>query len=168
MVKVKTEAAYVRKAVELKVARAAVAVARRELKRLEREEARLWSILFYSRRAVKVNIKSKKMLPKYSDEELAQLAAGVGLTLEQLKAVHQAAHQTYQYIGADLAEANGGKGMDRESLVEVVLDASYMEMACGRQLTPEIKDWLRTKASKYPLTAVYGAVAAGFPYPSYE
>src|SRR5579864_6550799 len=96
-------------------------------------------------KAFPINIKSKKMLPKFTDEQLTFLAGRVGLTLEQLKVIHSAAHQTYQQIGYDLAEANGGKGIKRADLVEVVLDASYIEMNAGRLLTPELKAWLSSK-----------------------
>jgi hypothetical protein len=113
-----------------------------------------------------VNLKSRKMLPQYTDLQLTTLAERVGLSLAELKLLHRAAHDTYQAIGYDLSEANGGKGIDRESLVEVVLDASYMEMY-GR-LTPEIKEWLKKKASTYNLSWVYAAVGAGFPFAKYE
>lgn len=121
---------------------------------------------------VKVNLKSRQMLPRYTAEELTVLAGRVGLTLEQLKAIHDLANATYQYIGFDLAEANGGKAMKRADLVEVVLDANYMETADSqggpKRLTPELREWLSTKASKFPLAHVYEAVGAAFPYPEYE
>ena len=123
---------------------------------------------------VKVNLKSRKPLPKYTDEELTFLAVRVGLTLEQLKVVQAAAYATYQYIGSDLAEANGGKLMKRADMVEVVLDANYIEAAddqrglAGRKLTPELREWLNTKASKFNLDYVYQAVGAAFSFPDYE
>jgi hypothetical protein len=122
-------------------------------------------------KVVKVNLKSRSMLPKYSDAELTGLAERVGLTLEQLKEIHRAAHATYQAIGADLAECNEGRGMKRADLVEVVLDASYMESFGWYPATAipaELKEWLRTKSMQFPLDQVYQAVGAGFLYPGYE
>jgi len=116
----------------------------------------------------KFSINSRKMLPKFSDEELTALAERVGLTLEQLKLVHRAAHATYQAIGYDLAECNGGKSIKRADLVEVVLDANYMVCNAGQMLTPAIREWLESKAATYKLEDVYAAVAADFPFPAYE
>jgi len=119
----------------------------------------------------KVNLKSRDMLPKYSDEELGLLAGRVGLTLEQLKTVGEMANRTYQAIGYDLAQANDGNQMKREEIVEVVLDCNYMEEhgRYGRTpLDPVIKEWLHGKW-KYNLNHVYQAVAAvAFPYYLYE
>lgn len=117
---------------------------------------------------VTVNINSRKMLPKFTDEELTQIAERVGLTLDQLKEVHRLAYQTYNYISADLAELNDGKPMKRYVVVECVLDASRIQTTCQRELTSEIKDWLDNRSMKFPLDDVYAAVAAGFPYPLYE
>lgn len=127
-------------------------------------------------KTVKVNLKSRQMLPQYTDEQLTWLAERVGLTLAQLKRLHGAAWATYQAIGYDLAQANEGKTMKREDLVEVVLDASYMETYGNLQVrhgrdglpAPELVAWLKTKASKYKLEHVYEAVGAGFPFAEYE
>ena len=83
---------------------------------------------------VKVNLKSRKMLPKYTDEELTFLAERVGLTLDQLKKIHSAGQQrTYQYIGSDLAEANGGKLMKRADMVAgVETDETFISRSGGR------------------------------------
>ncbi len=122
----------------------------------------------------KVPIKSKKMLPRYSSEELALLAKRVGLNLEQLKQIHAAANATYQAIGHDLQQCRAecgepGASMSREETVEVVLDANYIEQYGGPAMnTPEMKEWLRTKATKYKLEHVYEAVAAAFPFSEYE
>jgi hypothetical protein len=113
---------------------------------------------------LKVPIKSRKQLPRYSDVELTILAERVGLTLPLLKELHRAGHATYEAIGYDLAALNEGKGMKREELVEVVLDASYIEMYGGP--SPELKTWLHS--TKNSLEDVYGAMAAGFPYALYE
>ena len=114
----------------------------------------------------KVNIKSRGMLPRYSDEELTMLAERVGLTLPLLKELHSAGHNTYQSIGYDLAECRGGGFAKREEIVEVVLDANYIDMY-GRP-SPTLKAWLNTRAGKYKLEHVYQAMAAGFPYFQYE
>lgn len=111
----------------------------------------------------KVNLKSRSMLPQFSEAELTVLAERVGLTLEQLKLLHDLAHATYQQLGYDLQGPH-----KREDLVEVILDADYIEMNSGRRLTPELRAWLRSKASNYKLDWVYEAVGAGFPFPQYE
>lgn len=119
-------------------------------------------------KAPKVNIKSRSMLPKYSDEELTALAERIGLTLEQLKEYHDAVNRTYHAIGHDLAEARGGGSMKRAEFVEVVLDADHI-LSYG-QLSQELKTWYagRWKSPKFKLDHYYEAVAAGFPYPEYE
>lgn len=119
----------------------------------------------------KVNLRSREMLPKYSDEELTILAERVGLKLDQLKKVQALSYQVYGYIGADLAEANEGKPMKRYDLVEVVLDANRIESFAehnGGKLDPELRDWLGTRSMNYDLEDVYAAVGAAFTYPSYE
>lgn len=114
----------------------------------------------------KVNIKSRAMLPKYSDEELTALAERIGLTLPLLKELHACGHAVYQYIGYDLAEANGGKCMRRAALVEIVLDASYIET--NTKPSPALAEWLKGKSLKHKLGWIYEAMAAGFPYAEYE
>lgn len=115
-----------------------------------------------------VNLNSRKMLPTYTDGQLTVLAARVGLTLDQLKQLHRFAQQTYQYIGADLAACSDSKrGIKRAVLVEVLLDADHITMAC-RNLPEELKRWLRVKSTQYPLDDIYAAVGAGFPYALYE
>ncbi len=119
--------------------------------------------------AVKVNIGSKSTLPKYSDEELTILADRAGLTLPLLKELHSAGHATYQAIGHDLAECRDrGVLASREEIVEVILDASYMEMYAAP--SPELRLWLRDKSvgGKCKLEDIYAAMAAGFPYSEYE
>lgn len=113
-------------------------------------------------KVVKVNLKSRAILPRYSDDELTGLAERVGLTLAQLKKLHGLAQATYQYIGHDLG---GGK---REMIVEVVLDANYLEMANHGRVPADILDWLRNKAHTFNLDHVYQAVGANFPFPTYE
>ena len=113
----------------------------------------------------KVNIRSRKMLPRYTDEELTALAARVGLTLAQLKTIQIEAHKVYQEIGADLAEANGGKSMRRADVVEVVLDAGRVEQGI---VDPALRRWFQQERFLYSLDRFYEAVAAGFPYPLYE
>lgn len=122
---------------------------------------------------VLVPYKAKTMLPKYSDEELTEIAATVGLSLVQLKDVQRAAYATYCAIGHDLAECNGGKAMSREVVVETSLDANYINMygwRSGGVTGPpaEIEVWLREKVSTYALEVVYAAVATAFPFPRYE
>jgi hypothetical protein len=116
----------------------------------------------------KVNIKSRSMLPKYTDEELTLLAQRIGLTLEQLKEFHEAVNRTYHAIGYDLQEARGGGDMKRAEFIEVVLDADHV-LAYG-ELSPELKEWYsnRWKNVRFNLNYYYEAVAAGFPYPTYE
>jgi hypothetical protein len=122
-----------------------------------------------AKKVVKVNLKSKQMLPQYSDEDLTGLAERIGLTLELLKLLYRCAHATYQYIGADLANLEGNeRGMSRECLVEVVLDANYMDQAAKHILTPELKKWKEKGYSQYTLDWVYEAVGAGFPFAMYE
>lgn len=127
-------------------------------------------------KSFKVPVSSRKMLPAYTDEQKTFLASRIGLTLEQLKRLQEAAHATYGAIGADLAEANGGKAIKRADLVEVVQDANHMEhfgLRGGwsentRRLNQELLAWIKTERQKYKLEHVYEAVAAGFPYPAYE
>lgn len=103
------------------------------------------------------------MLPEYSDEEMSALAQRIGLTLEQLRNLHKAAHATYQTIGGDF-----GGNLKREVLVEAVMDANYMEAFGSHYLTPELIQWINRVASTYELDWVYEAMGAGFRYPMYE
>ena len=118
---------------------------------------------------VDVPIKSRTRLPSYTDEQLEWLAKRVGLTLEQLKHIHRLAHATYQDIGGDAVEANDGKSLTREAVVEMVLDASYMHHThLWKDTSEEIKQWLDRKSMTYEYDWVLAAVAAGFPYALYE
>lgn len=42
-----------------------------------------------------------------------------------------ALNQTWQSIAYDILEANGGENMKRDEVIEVVLDANYLEMYGG-------------------------------------
>ena len=112
-----------------------------------------------------VNIKSRKMLPTITDDQMAILATRVGLELTTLKEIQNAAHRLYQEIGYDLAELNEGKPTKREDLVEVLLDAGRLERLCS--LSEPAKTWLHSSYN-LPLNDVYTAVGAAFPYPLYE
>lgn len=114
------------------------------------------------------NIKSRSMLPQFSDADLETIGKKYGLTLEQLKNLHRCAYDTYQYIGADLHQVNDGKPMRREDLVEVVLDANHMETFNKRKLLPEVKAWCDSAAEKYGLNTMYSIVAIAFPFALYE
>lgn len=107
-----------------------------------------------------VNIKSPKMLPKLSDTQLDTLALRIGLTLDQLKRLQEAAHQTYQEIGADLE----GGPHKREDIIEIVLDAGRLRHAIR---DPELLKAYQ-QLNTHPLDHVYEAFAAGFPYARYE
>ncbi len=122
---------------------------------------------------VKVNIRSRQMLPKFTDEQLTAIAGRVGLSLEQLNVLHCMANATYQAIGADLAQVNNGKCIKRRDLIEIVMDASHIEsFGISKYIKgsedPAIKDWLRNRSMEFKLDDVYAAIGVGFPYPEYE
>jgi len=67
---------------------------------------------------------------------LVQTANGVKLeapppaptfTKEETEAIQGAASATWSYIGYDMLEANEGKALPRSHVIEVVLDANYMD-----------------------------------------
>lgn len=119
-------------------------------------------------KTVKVIIKSRSVLPPFSDEELTTLATRIGLTLDQLQRLGEAVYRTYGAIGADLSQANDGKLMKRRDVIEVVLDAGHLE-TFGR-LEPDLKLW-RSASFTRPgtLDDYYGAIAAvAFPHSEYE
>jgi hypothetical protein len=113
----------------------------------------------------RINIKSRKILPNISDEQMEALAKRVGLDLTTLKEIQNAAHRLYQEIGYDLAECNDGKPTNREDLVEVLLDASRLEK--DSKLSETAKTWLDSMVH-YDLVDIYAAVGAAFPFPKYE
>jgi hypothetical protein len=119
------------------------------------------------KKSPKVNIRSRQMLPKYTDEELTVLASRIGLTLDQLKRYGNAAYRTYAAIGGDLAEVCP-RGMKRYDVVEVALDADHISIY--GDLEPDLKAWRANRFNlNYKLEDYYAAVAAvAFPYPLYE
>jgi len=67
-----------------------------------------------------------KFKPKtYKTKEKA--AAALGITVAQLDVVGRGAWMVYQEVGYDLAELNGGRGIPRNEVIEVVLDAGRLE-----------------------------------------
>lgn len=74
----------------------------------------------------------------------------LGLTLEGLEAFRKAAMHTWQVIASDCVEANKGKELSREAIVEVVLDNDNMWHNSGPYLTEEVENLLRDHAgAKY-------------------
>jgi hypothetical protein len=119
------------------------------------------------KKKVKVNIRSKSILPTYTDEELTELAERIGMTLDQLKRYGRACYSTYGAISADLH--NMSPLMKRYNVVECTLDADHIEMY-GR-LDKDLIEWRRARwlDDKMKLEDYYAAVAAiSFPYPVYE
>jgi hypothetical protein len=116
----------------------------------------------------KVNIKSRTMLPNFSDADLAVLAKRIGMTTDQLKRYGNAAYRTYAAIGFDIAEVNGGKAMKRYDVVEVTLDADHIGVY--GHLEPDLVEWRKNSHHQnYKLEDYYNAVAAvAFPFPLYE
>lgn len=56
--------------------------------------------------------------------------------------------------------------MSRYEIVEIVLDASYIERDADP--SPALAEWLKDKSLKHKLDWIYEAMAAGFPYAKYE
>ena len=59
--------------------------------------------------------------PSYRTKEKA--AEALGITVDVLDLIGRAAYGVYQEVGSDLAEANDGKPIKRDDLIEVCLDA---------------------------------------------
>ena len=77
----------------------------------------------------------------YKTKEKA--AAALGLTVAQLDVIGQGANAVYQEIGYDLAAANGGRGIRRNALIEVVLDANRLEQHLERE-KEKFERWQQT------------------------
>ena len=118
-------------------------------------------------KTVKVNIKSRDILPKFSNEDLAILAQRIGMTADQLKRYGIAAYRTYGAIGAYLSDVNNGKAMKRRDLIEVVLDAD--DIGIYGRLDPDLVEWRANRFKQnYKLDDYYAAVAAvAFPWNEY-
>jgi len=63
------------------------------------------------------------------------------LTESEIKLVHNTMQRTWDYIGSDMLEVNDGKAMPKSHVIEVVLDANYMETS--NNLKPEEKDIIK-------------------------
>ena len=118
----------------------------------------------------KMIYKSKKDL-RFTPEDIEYLAKKVGLTVDQLKSLHRAAQATWQSIAYDILGCAGEQGgtvkdIKRAEVIEVVLDANHIDTYGKVYLTPELTEWLRTKALKYGLDWVYSAFAPAFPFPT--
>ena len=90
----------------------------------------------------------------YKTKEKA--AADLGITVNQLDAIGHAAYGVYQEIGADLAEVNGGRGMSRNMVMEVVLDAGRTEEFLHRRSA----DYKRWEQKPEAIADIDAAVAA--------
>lgn len=62
-------------------------------------------------------------------------------TEEDLKRVRGMMQSTWDYIGYDMLQVNEGKAMPKSHVIEVVLDADYMETSAARK--PEDKELLK-------------------------
>jgi predicted nucleic acid-binding protein len=109
--------------------------------------------------------RSRKYL-QFTPQDIEKLANKVGLTVDQLKSLHKAATATWQSIAYDIFQCDEGNDIKRAILIEVVLDANHIDTYGKQYLTPELTEWLQTKATKYDLDWVYSAFAPAFPFPS--
>jgi hypothetical protein len=80
----------------------------------------------------------------------------------QNEQIGTALNRVWQAIGADILECNGGQAMPRAEVVEIVMDANYLEMYSGipaedikafRALPYDEQDKIATAAFTY---ASYG------------
>lgn len=102
----------------------------------------------------------------------------LGLNEEEFERFRRACNATWQAIGGDCSEANGGKSMPRSTVVELVLDADRIEMYGGDRATTRDapNDWTSFYATRlrpwiienYGSAAFKKLMARVFPYKLYE
>ena len=96
----------------------------------------------------------------------ATLCKRLKLTPEGLKELRRAAQQTWKYIGYDILQANGEQDIPRAEVIEVVLDADHITMAC-HQLSPEVKATLSHVTPQHDYDALQSALLDAFQCKSY-
>jgi len=61
-----------------------------------------------------------------------------GLTQEELRELGHAAQHAWDYIGYECIQANDGKDLPKSHVVEIVMDANYIETN-NPKLSPKVK-----------------------------
>ena len=83
-----------------------------------------------------------------------------GMSEGEAKDIQRAAQATWQYIGGDVLEMNGGHAISRDEVIEAVLDADYMQQ--------HVKDKaLYRKFSSLKYAAQIALIVPAFPLKRY-
>ena len=73
-----------------------------------------------------------KLTPK-QEKRFAALATKMGIDVVDAESICRCASATWNSIGYDCLEANGGKDMRRSEVIEVVMDANFMSTGDSRK-----------------------------------
>lgn len=93
----------------------------------------------------------------------------LGLTEDEVKAIQRAADATYQNISYDLEPTNKrSKTISREELIEVVLDANYMDNFGFSKYNPKTEGIKRALEISRDYEALKALLRAHFTYERYE
>jgi len=92
----------------------------------------------------------------------------LNLTPEQLKELQDAAWITWNNIGYDCIQANNGKDIPRNQVIEIVLDADHI-VSNNPRLSPEVHGALKyvDGYSEQKQKAKYAAMKLAFPCSRY-